>query len=47
MQLQFIRVELPGEEVDIAGQSLQADDPGDALYFPASHAAHVPPRGPE
>ena len=47
MQLQFITVELPGDDVDLDGQLMHATDPAESLYFPASHAAHVPPRGPE
>ena len=30
-----------------APQSVQAADPVDALYLPATHAVHVPPSGPE
>ena len=29
-----------------APQSVHAADPVDTLYFPASHAVHVPPTGP-
>ena len=30
-----------------APQSVQTADPVDALYFPATHAVHGPPAGPE
>ena len=29
------------------GQSVQVADPVDVLYFPATHAVHAPPSGPE
>ena len=35
------------ERTQFAGQAVQAAVPVDALYFPASHAVHVPPSGPE
>ena len=47
MQLQFITVELPGDDVDLAGQVSHASAPDIALYFPATHAGHVPTVAPE
>jgi hypothetical protein len=35
------------ERTQVAGQAVQAADPADALYLPATHAVHVPPSGPE
>jgi hypothetical protein len=35
------------ERTQFAGQAVQAADPVDALYFPATHAEQVPPAGPE
>jgi hypothetical protein len=35
------------ERTQVAGQVVQAADPADALYLPATHAVHVPPSGPE
>ena len=37
---------LPTGEVEFVGQSLHKADPADALYLPATHAAHGPPSGP-
>jgi hypothetical protein len=35
------------ERTQLTGQAVQAADPGDVLYLPATHAVHVPPSGPE
>ncbi len=35
------------ERTQFAEQAVQAADPIDALYFPAAHAVHGPPSGPE
>jgi hypothetical protein len=34
------------ERTQFAGQALQAADPVNVLYLPATHAVHVPPSGP-
>jgi hypothetical protein len=34
------------ERTQVAGQTVQAADPVDVLYLPATHAVHVPPSGP-
>ena len=48
---QALHVELAEDPTAVeyvpAAQSLQTAEPVDALYLPASHAAHVPPSGPE
>ena len=48
---QAMHVELPEAPTAVeyvpAPQSVQAADPVDALYLPATHAVHVPPSGPE
>ncbi len=44
--MQFVTAELPADELEFVGQSLQLADPVDALYFPATHAVHVSPSGP-
>ena len=45
--MQLARAELPAGELEFVGQALQLADPVDVLYFPATHAVHVPPAGPE
>ena len=37
----------PAGDVELAGHVVHALAPGASLYFPASHAVHVPPLGPE
>jgi hypothetical protein len=32
--------------MESAGQAVQSPDPAHVLYFPATHAVHVPPFGP-
>ncbi len=41
-----VQLALPAGELEFDGQSEHATDPVDALYFPATHAVQVPPRGP-
>jgi hypothetical protein len=38
---------LAAGELDAKGQSVHDPFPDDTLYFPAGHAIHVPPSGPE
>ena len=45
--MQLARAELPAGELEFVGQAMQLADPVDVLYFPATHAVHVPPAGPE
>ncbi len=47
LQVQLVKAALPAGELEFDGQSVQAADPVDALYLPASHAVHVSPSGPE
>ncbi len=44
---QLMQTTEPSELYVPAPQSLQTADPVDALYFPATHAVHVPPSGPD
>ena len=48
---QAMHVELPEAPTAVeyvpAPQSVQAADPVDSLYLPATHAVHVSPSGPE
>ena len=46
LQVQLVKAVLPAGEVEFVGQSLHKADPADALYLPATHAAHGPPSGP-
>ncbi len=41
LQVQLVKAALPAGELEFAGQTVQAADPVDALYFPASHAVQV------
>ena len=36
----------PAGDAELAGQAVHAPAPGESLYFPVSHAVHVPPLGP-
>ena len=39
--MQLVKAALPAGELEFGGQTVQAADPVDALYFPASHAVQV------
>ena len=44
-QVQFVKSELPSDELEFDGQSLHVV-PVNVLYCPATHLAHGPPSGP-
>ncbi len=46
VQVQFVKKELPADELEFVGQSLQTALPVCILYFPSEHAVHGPPSGP-
>jgi hypothetical protein len=45
--MQLVEIELPAGEMEFVGQSVHSVLPVDGLYFPATHAAQLPPSGPE
>ena len=45
--MQLVNVELPAGELEFVGQAVHSAVPFDFLYHPASHAAQLPPSGPE
>ena len=45
VQVQFVKKELPADELEFVGQSLQTALPVCILYFPSEHAVHGPPSG--
>ena len=45
-QVMHVEIAVTAVEYVPAPQSVQLADPVDVLYFPATHAAHVPPSGP-
>jgi hypothetical protein len=47
LQVQFVKAALPAGETELDGQALHRPDPVTVLYFPATHATHGPPAGPE
>ena len=47
MQVQSAKIELPAGELEFVGQAVHSAAPVDGLYFPAEHAAQLPPSGPE
>ena len=36
----------PAGDTELSGHAVHAPAPGESLYFPVSHAVHVPPLGP-
>ena len=47
MQVQFVKSELPAGELEFVGQAVHSAAPFDSVYPPATHAAQLPPSGPE
>ena len=45
--MQLVNVELPAGELEFVGQAVHSAAPFDSLYPPATHAAQLPPSGPE
>ena len=45
--MQFVKLELPADEMEFDGQTMHIAGPVNDLYVPATHTAHAPPSGPE
>ena len=47
LQMQLVKLELPTDEMEFDGQTMHIAGPVNDLYFPATHAVHASPLGPE